>query len=610
MAANLTIYCLVELTDYAAFETLCSDLMILEGYQRLEPLGGFKDKGRDAIHFSQTGVTTIFAYSVREDWRAKLSEDATKIKNHNHTCDELVFLTTATFTAGERDEAISFIASEFGWKLHLYGCDRLRILLDTQHPQVKYNHPQIFPPDFLEIQSRKIDPRERKYLLISSVVDDFPLADWLARKLTAEGYLVWHNGMKFSSDSSFPADIDKALEEETFRFIPLYSTKSLGNPEIVRQRNLALAIGKERQLDFVLPLRVNALRTQQLDRITASLDFIPFEQNWADGLNRLLKRLDSSGCPKPLSQGRTVAARAFIYDDVLSDQQESLVSNCLRVEHIPQEIHKFECKKEISKEDLSLLARTWAFRKIDSKTFLSFYHPVSPITKAVECAWTSKSSWRDHSEIEGIFTENLVSELIRKSMIVKCNEKGLEFCEKTNLTYFPLGLVAKNRITFKRPDGRTTFIQVNGQRKYWKPVNSEQYKYHLAPVFRVTRDLSIGFAIQVRIRIRLTDVKGEPLEGRKIVSRRKHLCANWWNDDWLHRLIAVCEFLSDDKKIFVGGEQDELLIVAGSPVSLIAPQGINELALGKLMKDRTSLLALGGLDDSDGEMEGSAEENE
>jgi hypothetical protein len=67
MAANVTIYCLERVTDYTEFERLCHNLMALEGYRSIEPLGNFKDKGRDAIHVDTSGRTTIFAYSVRED---------------------------------------------------------------------------------------------------------------------------------------------------------------------------------------------------------------------------------------------------------------------------------------------------------------------------------------------------------------------------------------------------------------------------------------------------------------------------------------------------------------------------------------------------------------
>ena len=189
MAANITIYCLENITDYFEFERLCHDLMALEGYSAIEPLGGFSDKGRDAVHVDKTGATTIFAYSVREDWRAKLAEDAVKIRRHDHACDRLAFLTTARFTAGERDEAIASIHDEFGWELELYGVERLRVLLDVTHPQVKEAHPQIFPPEFLRLQSRTSTTRE--HLFISYAVEDIAFAEWLTRRLTAEGCRVW-----------------------------------------------------------------------------------------------------------------------------------------------------------------------------------------------------------------------------------------------------------------------------------------------------------------------------------------------------------------------------------------------------------------------------------
>src|SRR5215471_1372005 len=142
MAPNVTIYCLEELSDYYEFERLCHDLMALEGHSSIEPLGGFGDKGRDAIDVSRSGQTTIFAYSVREDWRAKLAEDARKIRKHGHKCDTLVFISTAKFNVSERDEAVRFIRDEFGWTLDLYGLERLRVLLESTHPQVRESYTQ------------------------------------------------------------------------------------------------------------------------------------------------------------------------------------------------------------------------------------------------------------------------------------------------------------------------------------------------------------------------------------------------------------------------------------------------------------------------------------
>lgn len=148
MAANPTVYCLEKLTDYSEFERLCHDLMFLEGYSFIEPLGGFKDKGRDAIHINKSNQISIFAYSVRDDWKYKLSKDAANIDKHNHTCNELIFVTTSQPTTGERDKAIANIWNKYGWRLDIYGLERLRVLLDVKHPTIRSRYPQIFPPAF------------------------------------------------------------------------------------------------------------------------------------------------------------------------------------------------------------------------------------------------------------------------------------------------------------------------------------------------------------------------------------------------------------------------------------------------------------------------------
>jgi hypothetical protein len=56
MAADPIIYCLEHVTDYGQFERLCHDLMISEGWDNIESLGGMKDKGRDAIHIWPAGA--------------------------------------------------------------------------------------------------------------------------------------------------------------------------------------------------------------------------------------------------------------------------------------------------------------------------------------------------------------------------------------------------------------------------------------------------------------------------------------------------------------------------------------------------------------------------
>lgn len=593
MAANLTIYCLENITDYLGFERLCHDLMALEGYSSIEPLGGFSDKGRDAIHVSASNETTIFAYSVREDWRAKLAEDAEKVYKHGHACCRLVFVTTANVTAHQRDEAVEFIRDEFDWHLDLFDVERLRVLLEVNHPHIREQHPGIFPREFLEAQSRINTSTERNHLFIPSAgEDDRVFAEWLARKLTAEGYLVWCEQVKLLGGETYPDDVDVAIRDRTFRFLGLYSQTSLKNPDIIRQRSLALHLGSERQQDFLIPLDVDGVNRAQLDQVTSALKFISFKDNWAAGLKQLLEKLESVGCPRLLPTGKRVAAEAFLERDVLSEEKETLFSNCFRVQQIPPVIYRFKALRTIPKERLEALKSDWSYRKVDkvgSITFLSFHKPPASIAKEYGISEKGGGLWPEVEKIDGIWSPNLVSELIRKALVVKCHQEGLKYCPETGLLYFPPGLVKNNRLNFTRPnDVSKTWVAPHGERTY-RP--QRKYRYALAPVFFVHQDLFDDFTVLIRMRVRLSDTKGKAFtDKRTIVSRRKHLCKNWWNNDWLSRVFAVSQFLADDGKITIGEPRDAQIIIDATPLHLSAPVGINEDALGAPSLERPESL--------------------
>ena len=590
MAANLTIYCLEEVTDYFEFERLCSALMSLEGYGSIEPLGRTGDKGRDAIHVNESNVTTIFAYSVREDWRAKLAGDAEKVYKHQHACDEFVFITTAKVPASQRDEAVESIKKRFGWQLQLFDVERLQVLLDARHPQVKKRHPSIFPPDFLAVQDRIENSTKPDHLFISAVDEDGIFADWLTRKLTAEGYRVWCERFQLLGGETFPDDIDDAIKNQTFRFISLYSRASLKHLEVTRQRSLALNVRSEQDQDFLIPLNVDGVAQTQLDHVTRTLKFIPFQYNWADGLKQLLKKLESIDCPRSLPNGRRVAAEVFLGNDVRSDEKETLFSNCLRVQQIPRVIYRFKVPRQISEKELDKLRFEWSYREVDSYTFLSFHKPPASASKKYGLIEKGGALWVAPTikKIHGIWIPNLVSELIRKALIVKCHQKGLKYCSETEQLYFPGDPDKSNRISFTQPDGKKSNIAANGKRKH---SSGNEYLHSLAPDFFVRQDLFDDFTVLVRIRVHLSDLEGKPLKGhRMIVSRRKHLCKNWWNREWFNRTLAVSQFLADEGEITIGESQDAQIIIDANLLPVNAPIGINEEVLDELSRERSELI--------------------
>jgi len=602
MPPSPTKYCLHELTDYSDFESLCHDLMALEGYPKIEPLGGFNDKGRDAVHFNNSGKSTIFAYSVREDWRAKLAEDAAKIKNHSHACDEMVFLCTSDISAKERDEAVNKISADYGWRLELYGLERLRVLLDSKHSHVKSNHTAIFPPAFLTGIENYLGASEKQHLLILSAQEDHIFSEWLARKLTAEGYAVWTEAIKSLGDDVYPDDINKAIKTRTFRVIPIYSKPFFTSPDAIGLRALALDVGKEAKIDLVLPVSIDPLETSKGSGET--IVPIQFGRNWAKGFSELTEALSNLDCPRPRFDGRLVCSSYYDETDVLSENTETLYSNAFDVESIPSIVHRFEVSPGFLEKEYE---NRWAFRKVGERLVLSFFAPPSDISEQESIRQSGGDSWPDISEItwtekeenKKIYIRSLLPELLRKSVLVHCSEKGLKYCPTNELMYFPDGLAPRNRLAAHLSDGtKLAPLAIVGERKYYRPENkSTYYRYYLAPTFFVDSRLFIqprtktpndlrSTVLYIRLRLRFTDTDNNVLPPRTALSRRKHLCVNWWNDDWFRRTLGVAQFLAEpDGRIRIGTEPGNQIVIKAIPNTFEISAGINEEALKKLGLD-------------------------
>lgn len=590
MGANVTVYCLENVTDYLQFERLCHDLMALEGYTKIEPLGGFRDKGRDAVHVDKT-KNSVFAYSVREDWQIKLIEDASKINNHGHNCDELIFITTAEFSASARDKALKEIKDVYGWDLKLYGVERLRVLLETSHPQIRKNHPQIFPPEFLKIEEN-YHPSEKEHVCIIYSADDVVFAGWLAQKLLSFGYRVCCDLTSHLLEEDTPDDIDDVVENQSAIVLSILSNSALADMEHTRQQTLAIRIGKEQNSEHLIAITLDAdLPIDNLDRETKSLKFVNFSSNWVSGLKDLIQRMEKTHIPKPLVNGRSLAARAFNEDDVILEQEESVFLNCYEVMEIPKFIQRYKSDTDIDFEMSKGIQQIWAHRRVDNRTFLSFFNPPKEIANKYNFLPSGGGLTSDTDRLDGISVKNLISEFLKKAMYVKCVQKGLRYCSITNMYYFPDGLFTGNRLAYSKPDGKNTRVNVVGERKYWTPSKEEFYRYHLSPTFYVSQNLFANHVIMIRIRLRITDTNNRPLASKKAFSRRKHLTNNWWNKEWGDRFFAISHFLSDNGEIIIGSKRNEQIRINSNPKELISPISINETQIDLLKSQKIRLWA-------------------
>ncbi|MCL0060686.1 hypothetical protein M1N88_02255 [Dehalococcoidia bacterium] len=112
MAFNLTKAKLAEFTDTTAFEQMCNSLLVRE-YPRIVPLGGTRDRGRDAIELAPTpGLFqnedggTIFQFSLEKTWESKLKRELRKVFQYGYRPAQFVFVTNQKVNPSNYPESV------------------------------------------------------------------------------------------------------------------------------------------------------------------------------------------------------------------------------------------------------------------------------------------------------------------------------------------------------------------------------------------------------------------------------------------------------------------------------------------------------------------------
>jgi hypothetical protein len=105
----------------------------------------------------------------------------------------------------------------------------------------------------------------------------------------------------------FPKIIDEAIKTRTFRLVALLPRHSPQKPSPRKERALALNLGREWEIDFMIPLNVDGLKPSQLLWDYSELTYIVFE-DWAAGLDQLLRALAKAGAPRLGNVGSVLVA--------------------------------------------------------------------------------------------------------------------------------------------------------------------------------------------------------------------------------------------------------------------------------------------------------------
>lgn len=148
--------------SWDCFERLCTDMLGREGYEDIIPIGGTKDRGRDAElrhrGIKSTGGVTFFQYTLDKKWEGKLKRELVKTKNNKHIINYYVFVTTQKVSGNKRDGWVAAVAQKYKWHLVIYDREWFRHRLEERHTDLAAKYLGITPTADLSTHSTELKP--------------------------------------------------------------------------------------------------------------------------------------------------------------------------------------------------------------------------------------------------------------------------------------------------------------------------------------------------------------------------------------------------------------------------------------------------------------------
>lgn len=420
---------------------------------------------------------------------------------------------------------------------------------------------------------QKVNDSRPDHLFVSYAVEDGVFTRWLTLRLTAEGYRVWCYETELLGGEIYPRNIRKAINESTFRMLAVISKSSIDKEHPLQERMLGEGVGSSLGIeDFVIPLNLDGTKREDLDLHTSAALYIPFYKGWAAGLSQLLEKLEKVSAPKAQPTGKqAVVAWIDSQQKFVKSEQERVWSNVIAITNFPRTLKRYNVTNipDPVEDRWPTYAKSrdevWAFGPPGKGAAL-----VARQTGTVD--WT-KELYAD--DMDSFYVATAV---LREAIESYCVQRGLRFSDDHEDIYFPFKLLPKDKLTYRRYDGKKVPVNVVGRKTIRRRTGEKQISwYHIAPVFQPIMNRFGDPCYQLNFRLVWTDREGVE---EKVPTGRRRL--KWYNYQWLARSFAVLSWLTDGKEsLDVRVADDYNITISGKLLDVSSREHIDEEALGE-----------------------------
>jgi len=415
--------------------------------------------------------------------------------------------------------------------------------------------------------------------------EDNEFTRWLGLQLTREGYRIWSDVTKLIGGESFWADIEEAIRNHTIKFLFVLSRVSNTRQGVLDELHLAKTVSKVASIrDFIIPLRVDDLPFSEMNVAVHRLNAIDFTQGWAQGLVRVLKKLDKDGVPKDVDRFNPSAVASwwkshFDGIEILQRVPEQYLSNWFPVHDLPETmcVHSLGSDQPSfmrGEENLSFPAYpirrcVVSLASAEDLTLADAQTTSVPISKCLDGTITDMP-------IDAREGQNALTYLLRVAWLSHIRSASLPLYEMANerqVAYFTPDMFESKFQSFEIPNclsGRRSLVgQARG--RHW----------HFA--FSADVQLEPVLAYIIRPHVLFSD-DGESIWSStdRLHTARRSVCRNWWNDRWRDLILASMYWLAQKQggdELAIALSPDVNLRVSIKPITFESPISYDESAV-------------------------------
>lgn len=429
---------------------------------------------------------------------------------------------------------------------------------------------------------------ERDIIFISKgTPDDDQFVLWLAPRLEAHGYKVFADILNLEPGDRWRKEITGTLQKKAIKMLLCCSDVTLAKTGVQEEIGIAEDLVKElKDSRFIIPLRLEKFK--KLFGI-GELQYVDFENRWAEGLGELCDTLRKQGVP--CDPGRLAINPNWENyrrrDEIkLEAAPERLTSNWLRIAEIPDKVRYFQPTGAVDQPAMFQECRDFRY---PAEPYLRGFFAFCDLDE-INQGFTSVGNFVQTAELPLLdFIENgaqvpsirsreaanLVTSMFRRSWENYCRERGLLEYFYSQISGFH---VTEDQVALgkkvrwgRQGENRSSMLRNKAQGKVWQFGVTAIPNFWPYPHFRL------------KSRVLFAEVDGDRagavFDDKSLQHRyRRRVCKGWRNKQWHGRLMAFMELLSGDDptiKLPLGADEfvrlDAMPNLFTSPVTTVLP---------------------------------------